>query len=112
MPGYCSGGICGSRPRASRYTAWPPGGWMIGTPAADTLSARYSVDRIRYRRYGSSTTSSSPRANGFEVVSREAAIGGKPFGQDQQVPALLGPRIAVHREEAADVRETVLLRRH
>ncbi len=48
----------------------------------------------------------------LEVVPREAAVGGKPLGEDEQVATLLRPRIAVHREETADVGEPVLFRRH
>ena len=85
---------------------------MIGTPAAAIFSARYAgrsnpVAQIRLLDHFLEAA-----RDRFEVVAGEAAVGRKAFGEDQQVAALLGPVVAVHREEAADVREAVLLRRH
>ncbi len=44
-----------------------------------------------------------PARDGFEVVPGQPPVGGKPLGEDQQVPRLLGPPIVVQRQEAADV---------
>ena len=48
----------------------------------------------------------------LEVVAGEAAVRRKPLREDEEVARVLGPRVVVHREKAADVREPVLLRRH
>ena len=48
-------------------------------------------------------------SDGLEVVPGQAAVRRKALGEDQQRAALLGPRVAAHREEAADVGEPVLL---
>src|SRR5688572_13082081 len=53
-----------------------------------------------------------PLRDRLEVAAGETAVRREPFGEDQQVPALLGERVVVHRKPPADVREPVLLRAH
>src|SRR5258708_2033744 len=67
---------------ASMYTACPPTGLTIGTPA------------------------SSSSAPGGPAVGRES------LDQDQEIGDLLGPLGVVEREESADVHEPVLLGAH
>ena len=50
--------------------------------------------------------------DGFEVASGEAAVGGIPFRQDEQVFFLLGELVVVGTEEAADVGHAVFLGGH
>ena len=53
-----------------------------------------------------------PGGDRIQVPSGEAAVRRKALGQDEEVAGLLGPRVIVHGQPAADVREPVLLGRH
>ena len=48
----------------------------------------------------------------FQVAPRQAAVGGEPLGEDEQVAALLGEVVVVQRQPAADVGQAVLLGAH
>ena len=53
-----------------------------------------------------------PARDRLEVVAGKAAVGREALGEDQEIAAALRETIVVHREEAADVRQAVLLRGH
>ncbi len=48
----------------------------------------------------------------LEVAAGEAAVGREALGEDEEIAALLGQAVVVHRQPAADVGEAVLLRAH
>ena len=53
-----------------------------------------------------------PLGERVEVTTREAAVGREAFGQHEQGAALVGERVVVHRQPAADVAQRVLLGAH
>ena len=48
----------------------------------------------------------------FEVPASQTSVSDEPFGQDEDVAALLGQPVVVHGQPAADVRQAVLLGAH
>ena len=103
-------GEWGRSARASRYTACPPAAARSGTPARGERLAQ--VRRRADRGTGGSPrrrTSLQALGDRLEVASGQAAVGGKPLGQDEQVAAPLGEVVVVHGEPAADVRHASFL---
>src|SRR5438445_5486020 len=47
-----------------------------------------------------------------QVAAGEPAVSRKALGEDQEIPAPLGPVCVVHPEKAADVDQPILLRAH
>ncbi|HUG42489.1 MAG TPA: hypothetical protein VMM12_18645 [Longimicrobiales bacterium] len=88
-------------------TAW----WLddgdpgVGDGAPQVADARHAVAQVVLVH-----DLFEPHRDGVEVTPRQAAVGGEPLGEDQQVLLLLGQSGVVGGQQPADVGEAVLLR--